>query len=136
MGFKWKTPDDYTQTWGSLEGDIYNHNEPSSISNRSAGKLFLGSYSYVDGTESYNEGIDFVSRPLTLKGYYKYVQDRNDNSETGMVTVFFIEWEYCNRNGKQKALMASADYAEFELPDCIFRQILKSNTVEDYDYIV
>lgn len=110
-----KTPNDYTQTWGSLEGDIYNHNEPSSISNRSAGKLFLGSYSYVDGTENYNEGIDFVSRPLTLKGYYKYVQDGNDNSETGMVIVSLLNGNTVIGTAS-KALTASADYAEFELP--------------------
>ena len=110
-----KTPDDYTQTWGSLEGDIFNHNEPASIANRSAGKLFLGSYSYTDGAESYNEGIEFVSRPLTLKGYYKYVQDENDSNETGMVTVSLLN-ENTVIGTASKALTASAEFAEFELP--------------------
>ena len=60
------------------------------IANRSAGKLFLGSYSYVNGIESYNEGVGFESRPLILKGFYKYVQDGNDSSETGIVTISLL----------------------------------------------
>ena len=108
------TPEDYTQTWGSLEGDIYNHNEPS-IANRSAGKLFLGSYSYSNGTETYDEGIEFASRPVSLKGYYKYVQDGNDTNETGTVTVSLLNGETVIGTGNI-ALNTASDYTEFDVP--------------------
>jgi len=110
-----KTPADYTQTWGAIEGNIYNHNVPTSIANRSAGKLFLGSYSYVNGKESYNEGVGFESRPLILKGYYKYVQDGNDNSETGIVMVSLLNGNTVIGTAS-KALASASDYAEFEVP--------------------
>lgn len=47
---------------------------PPSHEHRSAGKLFLGSYSYdhTNGNEVYNEGIEFFSRPVKLKGSYTY----------------------------------------------------------------
>lgn len=108
-----KTPADYTQTWGSLEGDIYNHNEPS-IANRSAGKLFLGSYSYSDGTETYKEGVEFISRPVNLKGYYKYVQDGNDANEMGMITVSLLNGETIIGTANI-ALVEASDYKEFDV---------------------
>ncbi len=62
--------------------------------NRSAGKLFLGSYD-VDksGKETYNEGIAFTSRPTAVSGTYTYVQDYHDTSETGMVVVRLVNDE-------------------------------------------
>lgn len=107
------SPSDQKKTaWTA--NDCYNTKEPT-IANRSAGKLFLGSYSYADGTETYNEGIDFVSRPLTLKGFYKYVQDGNDNSETGMVTVSLLNGNTVIGTAS-KALTSVSDYTEFEVP--------------------
>ena len=69
-----------SKTGGAFNTTYYNTNVPS-MSNRSAGKLFLGSYSYSGNSESYNEGTSFSSRPSTMKGWYKYTPDNNDVSE-------------------------------------------------------
>ncbi len=66
--------------------EYYNHTEPE-ISKVSAGKLFLGSYTYTSGTETYNEGYNFTSRPSGLSFYYMYTPDTNDANEKGMVNV-------------------------------------------------
>lgn len=88
------------------------------ISNRSAGKLFLGSYSYdhASGTEVYNEGIEFVSRPTKLTGYYKYTASGNDVNGILNITV-----EHRTASGevivlatKDVALMPTASYSAFE----------------------
>lgn len=105
-------PSDYSDTMTS--SNYYNHNEPS-IANHSAGKLFLGSYSYSNGTETYDEGIEFTSRPMSLKGYYKYVQDGNDANETGMITVSLLNGETVIGSGSV-ALGAASDYTEFDVP--------------------
>lgn len=49
-------------------------NTPEKISHKSAGRLFLGSYSYnhSNGTETYDEGIAFTSRPKGISFDYKY----------------------------------------------------------------
>lgn len=71
--------------WGSSQS-LSSLDAPS-IANRSAGKMFLGSYSYnhASGAEVYNEGIAFTSRPSKLTGYYKYVAKGGDKN--GVVTV-------------------------------------------------
>ncbi len=94
--------------------DYYNHNIPN-IANRSAGKLFLGSYTYSNGTETYDEGIEFASRPISLKGYYKYVQDGNDTNEMGTVTVSLLNGETVIGSGNT-ALGVASDYTEFDIP--------------------
>ena len=106
------SPSDDSKTTGS--SGYYNRNVPA-IANRSAGKLFLGSYSYVNGIESYNEGIGFESRPLIFKGFYKYVQDGNDSSETGIVTISLLN-ENTVIGTASKALTSVSDYTEFEVP--------------------
>lgn len=65
--------------------EYYSRNVPN-IPNRSAGKLFLGSYRFnADGTEEYNEGISFSSRPTGVAGYYSYTRSIYDNNEYGYV---------------------------------------------------
>lgn len=46
----------------------------NSISYKSAGRLFLGNYTYDHNTntELYEEGIEFTSRPSALSFTYKY----------------------------------------------------------------
>ena len=75
-------------SWGSLSQSLSSLNAPS-IANRSAGKLFLGSYSYnhSTGAETYNEGISFASRPTKLTGYYKYIAKGGDANATAKVVV-------------------------------------------------
>lgn len=71
---------------GLLSADNLTDLTPPTHGHRSAGKLFLGSYSYnhSNDDEVYNEGISFSSRPIRLKGTYKYTAD---NDEGGIVTV-------------------------------------------------
>lgn len=69
--------------------NYYSYNV-ATIANRSAGKLFLGSYSYSNGVETYTEGILFESRPETLNGYYKYENDSQDSTESGVVTITLL----------------------------------------------
>lgn len=49
----------------------YHNRTAPSFASKSAGELFLGSYSF-DGTEHRNEGVAFQSRPTTLSFDYKY----------------------------------------------------------------
>lgn len=72
----------------------YYSGKAPTIDCRSAGKLFLGSYS-VDktGKETYNEGIPFSSRPTSIAGMYTYVRDNHDPEETGMVEITMLHEE-------------------------------------------
>lgn len=111
----------YNFTWGKTEsGWGYSHNAPSSIANKSAGRLFLGSYSYTasGNTERYVEGIGFTSRPSALNGYYRYTNSA-DNSDTGLVTVEVIGVsagaEVVIASGS-KALDGNNDFTAFSIP--------------------
>ncbi len=104
--------------WG-VDQSLNSLNVPS-ISNRSAGKLFLGSYNYNHGTgaETYNEGISFTSRPSKLSGYYKYTAKGNDSHGTAQIVV-----EHRTSNGEvitlatgNMALSPIADFTYFEIP--------------------
>ena len=74
-------------SWGGLINQGLEYLTPPSIDNRSAGKMFLGTYNYnhSNGAETYNEGISFTSRPTKLSGFYKYIPKGND--QYGVVTI-------------------------------------------------
>lgn len=59
------------------------------IAYRAAGKLFLGSYSYDPATvtETYNEGIAWSSRPMSLNGYYRFRPCDADRNDCGLARV-------------------------------------------------
>lgn len=99
---------------GAFNTTYYNTNVPG-IANRSAGKLFLGSYSYSGGSETYTEGVSFASRPSALKGWYKYANDSNDPTETGVVTVTLLNGQKVIATGTAR-LSAATDYTEFSVP--------------------
>lgn len=99
---------------GAFNTTYYNTNVPG-IANRSAGKLFLGSYSYSGGSETYTEGVSFTSRPSALKGWYKYANDSNDPTETGVVTVTLLNGQKVIATGTAR-LSAATDYTEFSVP--------------------
>lgn len=62
-------------------------NTPSTL-NYSAGRLFLGTYSYDPaGSESYNEGYPFVSRPAKMTFQYKYTSKVDPTIDKGYVKV-------------------------------------------------
>lgn len=112
-------PNLYLKTEGAseLEGtNHYNHNIPS-IANNSSGKLFLGSYNYniETGTETYNEGIPFTSRPSYLSGYFTYKTDVSDQDETGIITLKILS------NGivigeAHYSFTSTDDYKQFTAP--------------------
>ena len=103
------TPPAHYKTRGSAY--YYSENVPS-IANRSAGKLFLGTYSYSGNSESYNEGAAFSSRPSILKGWYKYTPDNKDGSETGVISVTLLNGKTVLASGTIN-LTAASDYTEF-----------------------
>lgn len=104
--------------WGFLTESLESLTPPT-IQNRSAGKLFLGSYNYdhATATETYNEGIEFTSRPGKLTGYYKYTASGNDAN--GVVTVV-VEYrgngETVTLASYQAALTPTNVYTAFEVP--------------------
>lgn len=73
---------------------IYYSSKVPTIANRSAGKLFLGSYTFfANGSERYDEGIEFNSRPTAISGHYYYRQDIHDMKETGLVEIKILHEE-------------------------------------------
>lgn len=106
---------DNRQTGNTDFSNYYCNNAPSSIANHSAGKLFLGSYSYNNGTETYNEGISFTSRPCYLKGFYKYINDSQDLYEKGVVSIQLLNGETVIASGQQE-FVAANEYTEFSVP--------------------
>ena len=115
---------DKKQTGNTSYSNYYCSNVPS-VSNRSAGKLFLGSYSYNNGSEVYNEGVAFLSRPVSLKGFYKYVNDSQDTAEKGSVTVQVLNGTTVIASGNIELVVAS-EYTEFSLPLVYSRYDLKA----------
>ena len=109
------------ESWGNVAfGNSLEKLDAPSIAYRSAGKLFLGDYSYnhSNNSEVYNEGISFVSRPTKLTGYYKYTAQGNDTHGVAIITV-----EHRASNGEvitlattTKALTPTANFTAFELP--------------------
>ena len=111
------TPVDDTITWGTLESELFCRNEPSSIAYRAAGKLFLGTYSFNASSlaETYNEGVNFASRPTSLSGYYKYTRDSQDENETGLVTITLLNGNTVIGSGTAN-LSAAGSYTAFSVP--------------------
>lgn len=61
---------------------------PPTIGHYSAGKLFLSSgysYDHSNGTENYNEGIPFTSRPSALQFKYTYTPTNSDHAYAHIV---------------------------------------------------
>ncbi len=82
----------------------YNENVPN-IDHRSAGKLFLGSYSFNSATctETYTQGMAFSSRPYSLNGFYKYDPDPSYPEDEG-----YVEIELINDAGSEPLTIARA----------------------------
>ncbi|MCM1355720.1 MAG: DUF4493 domain-containing protein [Staphylococcus sp.] len=109
---------DYTQT-----GQPYLNYSPivPRISSRAAGKLFLGSYSFDPATmtETYNDVVDWKSRPMSLNGYYKYSPSTDDPSDMGiaLIEVYGIVDGKPEVIGSGRAyLPVSNSYAAFRAP--------------------
>lgn len=63
-------------------------NIPQSL-NYSAGRLFLGTYSYNAGNENYVEGYPFTSRPEKMTFWYRYISKIDKTRDKGYVRVIF-----------------------------------------------
>lgn len=99
--------------------EYYSRNAPE-FSYRSAGKLFLGSYTfYPDGREEYKIGYPFTSRPTAIQGMYSYIQDNQDLTENGLVSIQMIREEYGQEYviGEGKGLLKpSTSFTRFVVP--------------------
>ena len=99
--------------------EYYSRNVPY-IANRSAGKAFLGNYVFdATGKETYDEGIDFTSRPTGVSAYYKYRRDLHDAEETGMITVQVLgktDKGYVIIGSGKGLLNPSTSYTYFSMP--------------------
>lgn len=62
------------------------------VRHHSAGRLFLGKYSFnpSTGIETVNEGVEFTSRPSSLNGFYKYIADPTHTADQGFVKVELV----------------------------------------------
>lgn len=58
----------------------YSRNAPKSFASKSAGELFLGSYSF-DGTEHRQDGIPFKTRPASMTFSYSYLPVSGESAE-------------------------------------------------------
>ncbi|MBO5054306.1 MAG: DUF4493 domain-containing protein [Muribaculaceae bacterium] len=104
-------------TWlktGIGSDEYYNHTVPS-IANVSAGKLFLGTYEYSAGTETYNQGATIATRPAALSGWYQYTPDANDSGEKGIVTVQVLSGSTVIGTGSAQ-LATNLNYTLFNVP--------------------
>jgi hypothetical protein len=120
------TPSKESKT--AIPSGYYNSKAPSSIAYRAAGKLFLGSYSYSNGTETYNEGVSFTSRPTALKGYYRYTLGP-DSSEKGTVTVKLLNGSTVIGTGTVNLSAVSA-YTEFTVPITYSNYFVKATSLQ------
>lgn len=95
--------------WDNGSGNSFEVMSVTVIKHFSAGKLFLGSYSYdhSNDAEVYDYGISFTSRPTKVKFSYKYIPYGEDNSfkvkavaeyRDGNTTVCIGQSEYIGSN--------------------------------------
>lgn len=103
-------------------------NTTSIIYHVSAGKLFLGTYSFNhdNNSEVYNYGIEYKSRPTHLRFFYKYAPYNNDsfkvivvleNRSEGIVTrVGQVEFVRNETKSDFTELSLPIEYINMELP--------------------
>lgn len=114
---------DYTQT-----GQPYLQYSPviPEIKSRAAGKLFLGSYSFNPLTmeETYDDIVDWHSRPMSLNGYYKYNPSQADTSDNGIAIIEV----YGNIDGETRVIGSATAY----LPVANSYTAFKASLTYDY----
>lgn len=80
--------------------------------NRTAGELFLGTFSYSGSTATPSYGTNFTSRPSALKFWYKYNCIENSLSEKGIVEISLIDAENKEITKLRQELDASDTYIQ------------------------
>jgi hypothetical protein len=103
------------QTGNLSCSNYYNPNVPSQWAHRSAGKLFLGTYSFDGSNETINEGVGFTSRPSTLTGYYKFDNDEQDPDEYGVVSVRLLNGTRVIATGTAHLTATTGEYCQFSI---------------------
>lgn len=104
-------------------GKYYCQNSPSESSlDKTAGELFLGSYTYngsANGSASRSEGISFASRPSSLTFNYKYAPL---NNEKGVVEIKVFAADGAVIAEKQELLPAASMITPYTviLPSYVF----------------
>lgn len=104
----------------AVPSGYYSEKVPAT-SRTSAGRLFLGSSS--------DEGAAFTSRPASLTCWYKYVNDAQDTSEKGMVTVTVLSGETVIGSGSALASAAN-DFTQLTVPVTYSNKSLKATKVK------
>lgn len=85
-------------------------NTPSITLQQSAGRLFLGSYSYQNEKDIVNEGYPFFNRPSQLKFKYKYTSKTSGlTTDKGYVRIML-------RKGS-KSILKDKEYLELDLDE-------------------
>lgn len=100
---------------------------PSQGSN-AAGKLFLGDYSiqikktsswgsstYTLESETYNQGIEFKSRPSKLTGWYKYSVCNADKTDKGLVLISIEDNQNRSISSATLELDPVSNWTKFEI---------------------
>ena len=91
------------------------------IAYRAAGKLFIGSYSYDPATlsETYNEGMEWSSRPMSLNGYYRFHPSDGNRNDRGLARVEILGMvdgnEVVIASGESRLALALS-YTAFSVP--------------------
>ena len=104
----------------------YSRNAPSTISDRSAGELFLGSYSF-DGTEHRSDGVSFATRPETLSFDYTYAPLNNESAYVE-ITLLGANGEELAHASKDITAASSTTSATLTLPTYPFGK--KASTIQ------
>ncbi|MCH5234401.1 MAG: DUF4493 domain-containing protein [Muribaculaceae bacterium] len=90
----------------------YNYNVPT-IANKSAGKMFLGTYPMSEKFEE-AQGYPFASRPLKLKGWYKYSKDSSNQEDNGKISIIVYDNDTPIASG-EKELSETVGMLDFEI---------------------
>lgn len=90
----------------------FNPNVPS-IASKAVGKLFLGSYSYSNGSETYTEGIAFAARPTSLIGKYRYSTSGGASTDKGMVKIELLNGSDVIGTGYASLAANESDFGVF-----------------------
>lgn len=109
----WDTNGTKPSKTGGFTNTTYYCKTIPTISNRSAGRLFIGSYMY-DGNDHFSEGTSFSSRPIKISGYYKY-QDYVGNEKPN-ITLRLLHGSTLVSSASMDLPNSASSYTYFEIP--------------------
>lgn len=107
-----------SESGGTFNTTYYCTNKPSSISNRSAGELFL--------RDAEGEGNAFTSRPTKLQFWYKY-ENLKDAEEKGVATIELLSGSTVIASGEAKLDKQEKTYGQATIALTYADTSLKAN---------